>query len=117
MGREVKRVPLNFEWPINKIWHGYLIRTCVDEDCNGCQLFGKIKGYKINKNGLRCPEFPDLGPPKGKGWQMWENVTEGSAISPVFKTPEELAQWLYHTKASAFGDLTLTYEEWLSKIK
>ena len=24
MGRELKRVPLDFDWPQNKVWHGYL---------------------------------------------------------------------------------------------
>lgn len=25
MGREVRRVPVDFDWPINKVWKGYLI--------------------------------------------------------------------------------------------
>jgi hypothetical protein len=33
-------------------------------------------------------------PPIGLGWQLWENVSEGSPISPVFTTPEELATWM-----------------------
>jgi len=23
MGKQVKRVPINFDWPVNKIWWGY----------------------------------------------------------------------------------------------
>lgn len=39
MGREIKRVPLDFEWPIGKVWQGYLsperyhFPKCLD--CNG----------------------------------------------------------------------------------
>lgn len=33
-------------------------------------------------------------PPSGEGWQVWENVTEGSPVSPVFATSEALVKWL-----------------------
>ena len=33
-------------------------------------------------------------PPKGPGWQLWETVSEGSPISPVFPTREALADYL-----------------------
>lgn len=33
-------------------------------------------------------------PPAGDGWQLWETVSEGSPISPVFGTDEELARWM-----------------------
>lgn len=33
-------------------------------------------------------------PPTGAGYQMWETVSEGSPISPVFNAPERLADWL-----------------------
>jgi hypothetical protein len=33
-------------------------------------------------------------PPTGEGWQVWEDVSEGSPISPVFATSDELVAWL-----------------------
>lgn len=33
-------------------------------------------------------------PPSGKGWQLWETVTEGSPISPVFVHKEEFVIYL-----------------------
>jgi len=33
-------------------------------------------------------------PPEGPGWQVWETVSEGSPISPVFGTKEELIAYL-----------------------
>lgn len=37
------------------------------------------------------PEIPEGTP---YGWQMYETVSEGSPISPIFKTKDELADWL-----------------------
>jgi hypothetical protein len=47
-------------------------------------------------------------------FQMYEDTSEGTPISPVMETPELLARWLADTGASAFGDMTATYEQWLS---
>jgi hypothetical protein len=48
---------------------------------------------------------------------MYEDTSEGTPISPAFETPEELAQWLTKTNASAFGGMTATYEQWLATCK
>ena len=117
MGREVKRVALDFEWPINKIWTGYKISLCqaTEEDCEECRLFANTIGLPITS--YDCPMIPSLEPPSGEGYQLWETVSEGSPMSPVFATPEELAQWLTDNKASTFGYQTTTYENWLKFIK
>lgn len=125
MGREIKRVPLNFNWPIGKIWPGYMLSICsemeyVEKDdskrCDLCIKFAKIMRYPKNKN-YECPEFTFRDPPKGKGYQFWETVSEGSPRSPVFDTPEKLAEWLFENKASTCGFQTTTYENWLKFIK
>lgn len=33
-------------------------------------------------------------PPTGEGWQMWETVSEGSPVSPVFADKELFVNWL-----------------------
>ena len=33
-------------------------------------------------------------PPAGEGWQLWETVSEGSPITPVFTTAEELIDYM-----------------------
>ena len=86
MGREVKRVPLDFDWPLEEVWEGYLSKD------------------------------PPEDPPAGDGWQMWETCSDGSPISPVFNTPEELAHWLADTGAPSFGSQTSSYESWLRMI-
>ncbi len=117
MGREVKRVPLNFDWPVGKTWAGYLIGTCQADhiSCDECRHSAKLRGMEILSHD--CPDFePFVGPPKGDGWQMWETTSEGSPISPVCETPEGLARWLADNGASSFGHDTATYEQWLGMI-
>ncbi|MEV7770519.1 hypothetical protein [Kitasatospora sp. NPDC086791] len=38
MSREVRRVPLDFDWPIGKVWHGYLMPdTLYGNECPDCR--------------------------------------------------------------------------------
>lgn len=204
MGREVKRVSLDFDWPENKVWRGYLnphYKKC--EFCGGtgetmahrrlgdivsllmlsgydarrgtCHPYfqhygyfgsaGKVCGsdmvelttalagrspdllghdccdrWSAMKKILQVAGLPeDWGeckdcdgggvaresmeayeawrptePPVGEGYQIWETVSEGSPISPVFKTPEELARHMAGTKWGA--DNGTSYETWLAFI-
>lgn len=56
------------------------------------------------------PEWPEH---ERTHLMMYEDTTEGTPISPAFETPEELARWLVDNNASAFGGMTGTYEGWL----
>jgi hypothetical protein len=217
MGRELKRVPLGFDWPINERWKGYLspeefhFPTCRECDGEGYgpearaiantfyrhQIGGpnaaalawhdKIgqkevdnllkegrlgswvdgqlqflpltaaevnraqheRGFGYMHDGinhwilvrfrcevlgitLECPVCSGHGhiatdaqreaadawerqePPSGDGYQIWETVTEGSPISPVFATPEELARHMATTRWGA--DKGTPYETWLKFI-
>lgn len=55
-------------------------------------------------------------PPAGDGFQMWETCSEGSPVSPVFATKEELARWLADTGASRFGREIADFDEWMRII-
>lgn len=46
-------------------------------------------------------------------YQMYECTTEGTPISPIFETPEELARWLADNEVSSFAGRIATYEQWL----
>lgn len=61
--------------------------------------------------------MPCWEPSERTHFQMYENTTEGTPISPVCETAEELARWLADNRASAFGRETATYEQWLSTIQ
>lgn len=89
-------------------------RLGIFGECDACKGEGEIWRDEAQKAAHEAWERTD--PPKGDGWQMWENTSEGSPISPVFATPRDLALWLAKTKASAFGDSTATYDEWMSMI-
>lgn len=186
MGREIKRVPLEFEWPLNKVWIGF--RNPFYIKCPKCEA-GYSKAYRIvakyinglmfcrevgeNKDvaslttalcgraprpvinhdsidawramkkfgemlelpddWLECPHCGGSGidpeiketyelwersePPEGDGYQLWETVSEGSPISPVFSTPEELAKWLEDNEISPLGPMTCSYDQWLDFIR
>jgi hypothetical protein len=171
MGREVKRVAKDFDWPLNKVWEGYLNPHYVE--CSDCEngstpakryfdmaIFHLMHGHKQDwgetlpesakrqfkelteglagraKNGLLGHDAIDVwsaqrkikeaagldekwgwcetcggddihpdhkeayeaweetDPPSGDCWQLWENTTEGSPISPVFETKEAFITWL-----------------------
>lgn len=55
-------------------------------------------------------------PPSGPGYQLWETVSEGSPISPVFPTPEALARWLVdHPWGSC--DREVSYDQWMAFLR
>lgn len=58
--------------------------------------------------------MPDWPEEERTHYQMYETTSEGTPISPVFATPEELARWCADNGASAFADMTMSYEEWLA---
>lgn len=43
MGREIKRVPANFDWPLNKVWKGFInpYYSC----CDACPECGRYNSY------------------------------------------------------------------------
>lgn len=86
------------------------------------------KAAKVKKSWGRCPACKGHGetpesrkkanrwkpkePPKGSGWQLWETTSEGSPVSPVFKTAEELASWCAE-RATAVAGVQCSRETWL----
>lgn len=113
MGREVKKVDKDFDWPVGETWFGYELPSIQcqkcwtqpdeQENCGSCWHEGVL--------GVTAE------PPLGQWYQMWETTSEGSPISPPFETAEELAHWLVDNNASSFGSMTATYESWLGMIQ
>lgn len=194
MGREVKRVPLDFEWPEGQIWKGYWnpysgmpCKTCDEsghspeyrelldrwydrhvgwqdnlsqEEFDALKRAGRVRDFEsvaqlneyrgflkhdsinswvvirfhlkregkpegcgfCNGEGQHWPEskYRDLAenweriePPEGDGYQVWETVSEGSPVSPVFATTEELADYMAESET---GVHMTTRENWLKWI-
>ena len=103
MGREIKRVPADFDWPQGRTWFGYEIGVEFPRcfDCNGDGVRGQRECTRCQGHGdlatdeLRAWQdaMPDAPIPSGDGWQLWETVGD-SPMSPVFATSDELVEWM-----------------------
>lgn len=71
-------------------------REGVPHTCAHCEGHGYTERYPGQReeaeNWYRHDD--DHQPPAGEGWQVWETVSEGSPISPVFADREGLINWL-----------------------
>ena len=133
MGRELRRVPMDFEYPFNKVWYGFFIdgiTTCISAGksnyCEQCRKMAEIKGIPITSYG--CPDYDAyleepkkklkelLAPPTGEGYQLWETTSEGSPVSPVFQTMDELCEWCADN-ATTFASFKASKEEWREMLE
>jgi hypothetical protein len=202
MSRQLKRVPMDFDWPLNKVWDGFInphYKKCPDckegsttagemlaaiahlimiagdsaargklhpylesvatrlftsvssdmtelstglagrspsglghDSCDRWSAVAKIKkAAGVSDEWGTCPTCKgraiDLGvlaayeawtpsePPTGEGYQLWEDCSEGSPISPVFKSLDALCQWAA-TNATTFGSYRASASEWRSML-
>lgn len=60
--------------------------------CATCNGHGSLERYPGQRDEAEAWTKED--PPEGEGWQVWETVSEGSPISPVFPTREGVIEWL-----------------------
>lgn len=87
-------------------------RLGVPHTCAVCEGAGDIWPSKEAEAAYEA--WTPTNPPAGDGYQIWETVSEGSPISPVFSTPEDLARHMAGTKWGA--DHGTPYETWLKFI-
>ena len=97
MGREVRRVPADWQHPKGN---------------NGRYLpLGTREGLRPTP---RMPTWPEA---ERTHWQMYETTTAGTPLSPPCATPEALAKWLADHHADAGAGMTATEPEWLAMIE
>lgn len=143
MGREVRRVPADWQHPKNDVpdhrlgmmvsrykplHPGEDYQPRVDEWDDECAKWKK--GWRPDycddaesramtyeqwsgQRPHRDDYMPDWPVEQRTHYMMYETTSEGTPKSPAFATPEELARWLADTGASSFADMTATYEQWL----
>jgi len=77
--------------------------------------------HPLGENGQYKPlypiEMPQWAPDQATHLQIYETTTEGTPISPVMQSPEQLARWLVDHHANAFAGQTASYEAWLLVCK
>jgi|GEM_PF-1852567 hypothetical protein len=77
MGRTVKRVPLNFGWPLGKIWKGYINPHAGPKKCKNCNGTGYNEKTLILANAH--DDFANLGV------QWCHNITQDEVMALVIK--------------------------------
>lgn len=90
------------EWSISTFGHDSMNCWIVVEEkakrlgipytCDACQGEGSV--WDSSENQATAEAWESSEPPTGEGWQMWETVSEGSPVTPVFATAEELVNHL-----------------------
>lgn len=133
MGREVRRVPADWQHPKDEMTGRYKplfdcgYQRALDEwnEENAKWSRGEFPDYADDEDKKMsysewsgdqpksCDYMPDWPDEQRTHQMMYETTSEGTPISPAFETPEELARWLADTGASALGRSTASYEGWL----
>lgn len=138
MGREVRRVPADWQHPTDGKYADGSDRYVALLD--GSTYADSVAEWDAENAKWEAGEFPDYAdeehrkmtyaewngerpraeeymprwtPEETTHLMMYETTSEGTPISPAFATPEELARWLADNNASAFGDQGASYEAWL----
>lgn len=88
-------------------------RLGQETTCSHCKGEGSIWPSPEDEARFEAWQLED--PPTGVGFQIWETVSEGSPISPVFATAVELAQHMATTRWGA--DKGSSVETWLKFIE
>ncbi len=146
MGRELRRVPPNWQHPKDhRDRYIPLLGRSYEKDINEW-MSGRInwnKGFEPDysdgkenawkkrrkeRSKMTWEEYNGDAPKSSRympDWPkevtthfcMYENTTEGTPISPVFSNIEDLSRWLANNGASVFADIKVPYEEWLAICK
>lgn len=88
-------------------------RLGIVSQCSECEGEGSI--WTSPEAKLEAELWESKEPPSGKGYQIWETVSEGSPVSPVFDTPEALAAWMAQNAEGV--DKGTSYSQWLAFIQ
>ena len=67
-------------------------REGISDQCAACD--GEGTTWRDADHRAAHDAWEPTEPPVGEGWQMWETVSEGSPISPVFATADGLIEWM-----------------------
>lgn len=111
-------------WSMRGMGHDAINQSvCVDARCKRervrqrrcprCKGEGSVWPSPAIKK--QCERWKSTDPPKGDGFQLWETTSEGSPVSPVFRTLDDLCTWAADN-ATTFGSNRATAAEWRSML-
>lgn len=107
------------EWSLGGMSHDAINNgVCIEARClrEGVpHLCARCKGsatiWSTPEAEQQCDEWQKTEPPTGDGYQLWQDCSEGSPVSPVFASLDELCAWAADN-ATTFSKFTATAEEW-----
>ncbi len=111
MGREIRRVPADWDHPTDERGSKPLHESFP---------YGAEEVREGIRDGwLRIGVMPDWRDSERTHYQLYENVTEGTPLSPPMESEEALSRWLFENpeEAHLMGDDVLSYEQWLSFVR
>ena len=103
MGRELKRVPLDFKWPINQLWKGYY-HPFKALECKACDRSGKSPAYKKLSDDWYAfdkPNYVDLGNGRrfnDNAWQYHLTELEVAALVIEGRLSDLMDKWYHYNK-------------------
>lgn len=110
MSREVRRVPLDWDHPRRPDGHYQPMRdkplsVAVAEWQEEVATYPNLVAALEAGEASPDPEYyrPEWPASAVLGFQIYEDVSEGTPLSPVFATAEELVEWLTHPQAVGIG--------------
>jgi hypothetical protein len=89
-------------------------RSSTPYRCAACEGQGSMEKYPGQR--AEAEAWEPTNPPEGEGWQLWETVSEGSPITPVFASKEELARYIATPAYTWSHGAKITYEQALSMV-
>lgn len=114
MGREVRRVPADWKHPKDVDGNPVPLLEGYSEDVTKFASDPDVFDAEAPCRERYMPEWPKE---ERTHYQMYENTSEGTPVSPPMETPESLARWLADNKASAWAGKPASYEAWLATIR
>ena len=85
------------------------LREGVPYECLRCDGTSRI--WPTPEIEQQYEDWKPTAPPIGDGYQLWEDCSEGSPISPVFTALADLCAWAAEN-ATTFGSYKATADEW-----
>lgn len=110
-------------WSISGLGHDSINAwTCIEAECERLNLpkvctecAGEGQRWTSPEAKAAYEAWERMEPPVGNGYQMWSTVSAGCPISPVFSTPQALADWLARNRQDTV-DKDTSADSWMAFI-